>query len=139
MQFGEVPTGLLSTRGDRIGTDCIFAVAISLKLAGRRKHGHHAPTHSRQTETRTTLLNRMDVQILKLAARPTAYVPFSHFDRDMEPIWRWLPYGNKLLCYRMKWLLRNGLLSTDHASKRRGVRSLTILPMFCPRVIRLGH
>lgn len=65
----------------------------------------------------------MDVQILRLAARPTAYVPFSHFDRDMEPIWRWLPYGNKLLCYRMKWLLRNGLLSIDHASRRRGVRS----------------
>lgn len=65
----------------------------------------------------------MDVQILKLAARPTAYVPFSHFDRDMEPIWRWLPCGNNLLRYRMKWLLRNGLLSIDHASKRRGVRS----------------
>lgn len=82
--------------------------------------------HSRQTETRSymkTSLNRMDVQILKLAARPTAYVPFSQSDHDMEPIWRWLPYGNSFLRSRMKWLLRNGLLSIDHSSKRRGGRS----------------
>jgi hypothetical protein len=70
-----------------------------------------------------TPLGRMDAQILSLAARPTAYIPFSQFDHDLEPIWRWLPFGNSLLRYRMKWLLRRRLLSIDHTSKQYGVRT----------------
>jgi hypothetical protein len=62
----------------------------------------------------------MDVQILRLAARPMGYVPFSRFDHDLEPIWRWLPYGNRLLRYRMKRLLRSKVLSIDRPSERFG-------------------